>query len=105
MTASVEQCIMAVAQVFGISVSELLGRERNQCVSHPRQAAMSLARFHAGGTYEAIGLAFGGRDHRTIMHGVSAAEARRERDEDFADMMQRACTILPDMPLKPRKGN
>ena len=44
-------------------------------IARPRQLAMYLARMHTKASLPAIGAAFGGRNHTTVMHAVKTVEA------------------------------
>jgi chromosomal replication initiator protein len=61
-----EECAKA-----GISLDEMLGVRRGRKVARPRQVAMARCRKELQGiSLPRIGLAFGGRDHTTVMHAV-----------------------------------
>jgi chromosomal replication initiator protein len=46
--------------------------------------AMYLARRLTPKSLQAIGNAFGGRDHTTVLHGIRVTETRRANDPGFA---------------------
>ena len=46
--------------------------------------AMYLARRLTPASLQAIGTAFGGRDHTTVLHGIRVTEARRASDPGLA---------------------
>ena len=48
----------------------------------PRQLAMYLARELTGQTLPAIGRAFGGRDHTTVLHACRRTAERMAADPD-----------------------
>jgi chromosomal replication initiator protein len=58
----------AVAAHFGISVAKLISPSRTAAVAWPRQLAMHLARVLTDSSLPAIGQAFGGRTHATVVH-------------------------------------
>ena len=90
-------CIKATAKAFGITVRELRWGGRAHFQSHPRQAAMLLARWE-GFAFERIGRALGNRDHSTIVHGCRAAEKRFDADEEYGDLLQTAWLNLKARP-------
>jgi chromosomal replication initiator protein len=67
---SVEEIQRAVADHFGIKLSDLLSPRRARAVARPRQIAMFLSKELTDKSLPEIGRKFGGRDHTTIMHGV-----------------------------------
>ena len=86
---SIRNCMSAVAKVFNVSVVEMCSRRRATYVSHPRQAAMLLARWE-GFSFARIGRAFGGRDHSTARSACQAATIRADVDEEYGDLLQAA---------------
>lgn len=53
---------------YGIKLEEMLGKCRDARLVLPRQVAMYLSKELLGASFPAIGKAFGGRDHTTVMH-------------------------------------
>ena len=60
--------IDVVADYFQISVDDLCGTSRSRVLVNARQVAMYLCRELTEMSLPQIGLAFGGRDHTTVMH-------------------------------------
>ncbi len=60
----------AVARHYGITLDELVGEKRTKRVVVPRQVAMFLCRELTDASLPAIGRAFGGRDHTTVLYAV-----------------------------------
>lgn len=77
------QVLKAVADVFGLSTDELLGRSRSRDVSLPRQVAMYLMREEVNASLPQIGEALGGRDHTTVMYACEKVADLIERDDRF----------------------
>ena len=67
---TIELIMKAVADYHHIRMSDLLGKKRTRTVARPRQMAMALAKELTNMSLPAIGDAFGGRDHTTVMHAV-----------------------------------
>jgi chromosomal replication initiator protein len=65
---TVPQIIDAVVRRYGVKVSDLQGKKRQQSISLPRQVSMYLARRMTNLSLEEIGGYFGGRDHTTVLH-------------------------------------
>ena len=79
----------AVAQEFGITVAELTGPRRTRRISAPRQMAMYLMRELSQLSFPQIGEFLGGRDHTTVMHGVTKIEGALQTDPQLRDKMER----------------
>jgi hypothetical protein len=60
----------AVCRVFGISKIDITSDRRMREIVIPRQIAMALCKRLTGASLPAIGRAFGGRDHTTVLHAV-----------------------------------
>jgi chromosomal replication initiator protein len=75
------QVLMAVANVFGLSPDDLLGRSRSRDVSLPRQVAMYMMREEVNASLPQIGEALGGRDHTTVMYACEKVADLIERDD------------------------
>src|SRR6185369_10618060 len=69
-----------VAEHFDIRLADMTGRRRPENIAFPRQIAMFLARQLTQCSLNAIGEAFGGRDHGTVMHACTAVKDRMEVD-------------------------
>ncbi len=75
------QVVDAVAATFGLTSDRLLGRDRSQEVSLPRQVAMFLMREESNASLPQIGQAMGGRDHTTVMYACDKVADLIERDD------------------------
>lgn len=67
-TVTIEKIQRVVAEHFSISLSDLKGKRRSRAVSLPRQITMALCRELTDASLPAIGEAFGGRDHTTVLY-------------------------------------
>ncbi len=76
-----EMIINTVADVYGVPVERILGRERTAAVARPRQIAMYLLREETNCSLPQIGEVLGGRDHTTVMYGYEKIAERLEVDE------------------------
>ena len=65
---TVEKIQRLVANYFNLSLSDLKGKRRTKEISLPRQVAMALSRELTDASLPAIGEAFGGRDHATVIY-------------------------------------
>ena len=58
----------AICDHFDLKISDLKSKRRTKDLALARQMAMYLCRKHTSTSYPAIGAAFGGRDHSTVIH-------------------------------------
>jgi chromosomal replication initiator protein len=65
---SIAEIKAAACEQFGLSPDELLSPARTARITWPRQVAMYLSRELTQESLPAIGRAFGGRDHTTVLH-------------------------------------
>lgn len=84
-TISIENIQRVVVEYFRIPSKELVGPKRTRIYARPRQMAMGLARELTGDSFPDIGLAFGGRDHSTVMHACEKVLSLRQIDPAFAE--------------------
>jgi chromosomal replication initiator protein len=75
------QILQAVARYYKVPETDLVGRSRRKEVAQARQMAMYLAREETSASLPKIGLALGGRDHTTIMHGIDKIATLIEADD------------------------
>jgi chromosomal replication initiator protein len=59
-----------VCRYYSVSIAELKGHKRTKRLVVPRQVAMYLCRELTDASLPAIGRAFGGRDHSTVIYAV-----------------------------------
>ena len=91
---SVEEIQRRICQDFDISLDELVSPSRAQALAWPRQVAMYLTRELTDATLPAIGRAFGGRNHTTVLHACRRTAARIAEDPSAYDTVQRLHTEL-----------
>jgi chromosomal replication initiator protein len=91
---TVEDIQRRTCEAFGISMDQLLSASRAQPVAWPRQVAMYLARELTDATLPAIGRAFGGRNHTTVMHACRRAAERIARDRDAQEAVRQLAETL-----------
>lgn len=72
-----------VADKFGVSAGDITGKRRSREIALPRQVAMYICREMTDMSTTAIGQAFGGRDHTTVMHGCDRIGEAMESDFSF----------------------
>jgi chromosomal replication initiator protein len=93
-TATVGEIQERTAEAFGISVDQLVSTSRASSVAWPRQIAMYLARELTAQTLPAIGRAFGGRNHTTVLHAYKQTAARIAADPEVFAIVRRLTESL-----------
>jgi chromosomal replication initiator protein len=73
-----------VSETFGVSVVELDSKSRSARIVWPRQVAMYLSREVAGEPLPQIGMAFGGRNHSTVLNACKRVRERVASDPKAA---------------------
>jgi len=77
---SIENIQKTVADYYRIRVVDLLSKKRTRAIARPRQIAMHLARELTQLSLPEIGVAFGDRDHTTVLHACKTIENLRNID-------------------------
>jgi chromosomal replication initiator protein len=70
----------AVADLFGLSVEDLMLKSTRRAVTVPRQIAMYLAKQLTDSSLPEIGRYFGGMHHTTVMHAIAKMDEQRRID-------------------------
>ncbi len=79
---SIDQLQEATAKYFNVTRRDLLSKSRRANISRARQMAMYLCREKTASSLSDIGLAFGNRDHTTVLYSLSKIEAGLAADKD-----------------------
>ena len=82
------------AEAFGVSVDGLVSSSRAGRLAWPRQVAMYLARELTDQTLPAIGRAFGGRNHTTVLHAYRRTAQRMAGDPEAFEAVRRLTESL-----------
>lgn len=80
---NVDLIMKTVADYYHISIRDILGKKRTRNIVRPRQIAMTLTKELTNLSLPAIGDAFGGRDHSTVIHAVETITKLCEQDPEF----------------------
>lgn len=83
-----------VAKHYRIKISDMLGAKRTRNIARPRQVAMSLTKELTNLSLPAIGEAFGGRDHTTVMHAVKTIGKLRHDDPELAQDYEKLLILI-----------
>jgi chromosomal replication initiator protein len=80
---TLDSILTASAAYFGLSVEELISRNRSARIALQRQIVMYLMREETDASLPQIGAALGGRDHTTIIHGYDKVVAEMNGNQDL----------------------
>ena len=77
-----------VSEHFNIRVGDLTGSKRHQHIAQARQIAMFLCRQMLKTSYPALGRAFGGKDHSTVLYSVKKIDQLQDDDYDLKQLLK-----------------
>ncbi|MDR2091829.1 MAG: chromosomal replication initiator protein DnaA [Azoarcus sp.] len=80
---SIEHIQKTVADYYRIKINDMHSRKRTRAIARPRQVAMWLAKELTAMSLPAIGEAFGGRDHTTVLHACRTVTDLRQADQQL----------------------
>jgi chromosomal replication initiator protein len=80
---TIEAIQRAVAEQFGMRVSDLKQKNNSRNVVVPRQIAMYLAKQMTEASLPEIGRQFGNKHHTTVMHSIAKIDELRRTDKDL----------------------
>jgi chromosomal replication initiator protein len=84
---SIESIQKKVAEHFDLRLADMTSRRRPENIAFPRQIAMFFSRQMTDSSLDAIGEAFGGRDHGTVLHACRLVQDRMTVDPHVRDMV------------------
>ncbi|OGV34232.1 MAG: hypothetical protein A2020_04410 [Lentisphaerae bacterium GWF2_45_14] len=87
---SIDNILKSVADYFELRVHDLTGSRRPKNIVEPRMIAMYITRTLTAFSLPEIGMAFGGRNHATVIHAVKKVRSDCEKDEN----MRRTVSML-----------
>src|SRR3984893_3769660 len=93
-TLSVDTISRTVANFYHISLEEMKGKRRDKHIVFPRQVAMFLIREETASSLPAIGQAFGGRDHTTVLHSYEKISTDAKEDQRLQADLRKLREIL-----------
>lgn len=78
---SIDDIQKTICDFYKLKISDLLSSKRTQLIARPRQIAMTITKELTQYSLPAIGEAFGGRDHTTVLHAQRTITDLRSKDE------------------------
>ncbi len=78
---TIEAIQRAVAESFGMKISEIKQKNNSRQIVVPRQIAMYLAKQLTEASLPEIGRQFGGKHHTTVMHSIAKIDEQRREDK------------------------
>jgi len=78
----------AVSEHFDLRIADMTSRRRPNNIAFPRQVAMYLSRQLTPCSLVAIGEAFGGRDHGTVIYACRKVQQRMENEPQVRDTVE-----------------
>jgi chromosomal replication initiator protein len=94
LSTSVDQIQQTVASYYGLALEQLTSASRAASVTWPRQVAIHLARSFTGASLHAIGDAFGGRNHATVLHACKRVTERMDLDQQAVHEIEELTNII-----------
>ncbi|HTD24469.1 MAG TPA: chromosomal replication initiator protein DnaA [Terriglobales bacterium] len=91
---TIESIQKAVAEQFGLRVTEIKAKNNSRAIVYPRQIAMYLTKHLTEASLPEIGRQFGGKHHTTVMHSVEKIEQQRQRDKDLNRLLNKITETL-----------
>jgi chromosomal replication initiator protein len=88
----------AVAEEFGITVAELVGRSREAKYAHPRAIAMQLALELTKASFQAIPREFDCRHHSTIHSAIGRSHNLIDSFPEYRDRREAVKRVLMSPP-------
>jgi chromosomal replication initiator protein len=99
---TIEDIKRVVASHYGITVAELDSASRATRIAWPRHVAIHLARELTSDSLPAIGRAFGGRNHATVLHACKRVSERLRTEPDVnSELGELATTVSRDRGDRP----
>src|SRR6201993_2382197 len=91
---TIEAIQRAVAEQFGMKVSDLKQKNNSRNVVVPRQIAMYLAKQMTEASLPEIGRQFGNKHHTTVMHSIAKIDEQRRADKDLHRTLNKLQELL-----------
>ena len=84
-----DQVIQITCEHYNLSKEQILSKKRSNDIAIPRQIAMYICRTHLNENLVKIGMAFGGKNHTTVMHAVEKIKKLVKKDENLNNEIEK----------------
>ena len=91
---TIESIQKAVAEQFGLRLTEIKAKNNSRAIVRPRQIAMYLTKHLTDASLPEIGRQFGGKHHTTVMHSIDKIEQLRQGDKDLSRTLNKITETL-----------
>lgn len=91
---TIDQIQKKTSHFFDIDPKMMIAKKKTAHIALARQVAMYLARCLTNNSLKAIGSAFGGRDHSTVIHACDLVAKRMSSDGSFREKIDRLSALL-----------
>ena len=91
---TIDAIIKKTSEFFNVAPPLLKAKKKTADVALARQVAMYLSRTLTDGTLKAIGSAFGGRDHSTVIHACDLISKRMSTDGSLREKIDKVSAAL-----------
>jgi len=88
-TPSAAQVLEVTEEVTGISVRDIISKRRSKDIVNARFMTMWVLRTVSGTSFSVIGEHLGGKDHTSVINGVSQVDIRRKTEKGTLDQSER----------------
>ncbi|MCL2818160.1 MAG: chromosomal replication initiator protein DnaA [Actinomycetia bacterium] len=85
---SVDTIIGETAKYYHLQKGDLIGANRKQDIVHARHVAMYLSQEMTDSSLPAIGKAFGGKDHTSVLHAVNKIRKKMSEERELFSQIQ-----------------
>ena len=84
-----DQVIQITCEHYNLTKEQIISKKRSNDIAIPRQIAMFICRTHLNENLVKIGMAFGGKNHTTVMHAVDKIKKLIKKDENLNNEIEK----------------
>ena len=84
-----DQVIQITCEHYNLTKEQIISKKRSNDIAIPRQIAMYICRTHLNENLVKIGMAFGGKNHTTVMHAVDKIKKLIKKDENLNNEIEK----------------
>ncbi len=91
---TIDAIVKKTSEYFNVEPMMLRAKKKTADIALARQVAMYVSRSLTNSTFKAIGAAFGGRDHSTVIHACELISRRMATDASFREKIDNISAAL-----------